>query len=72
MVSHVRKTHIGPTLFIETIATERYCNEILRFFIDKLSEVEKLTVYFQQNLQKLRDNIRDHIATIQQEEICRV
>ena len=40
---------IRLTLFTETIAAERYCNEMLCSFVDKLSEVEKLTVYFRQN-----------------------
>ena len=124
-----RRCIIGPIFFTETITAERYCNEILRFFVDELSEEEKLTAYFQQdgatahtanstlrffndifqsrvifkgiwpprstdlrvldfylwgavkqkvyqnklqNLQELRDNIRHHIAVIQQEEIRRV
>ena len=51
-----RRRIIGPIFFSETITAERYSNEILRSFVDKLSEEEKLTAYFQ------RDGATAHTA----------
>ena len=44
-----RRQIIRPIFFTQTITAERYCNELLRSFVNEFSEEEKLTVCFQQD-----------------------
>ena len=44
-----RRRIIGPIFFTQTITAERYRNELLRSFVHKLNEEEKIFAYFQQD-----------------------